>query len=343
MIPDSAMTSEIDFPAGLRSLGYSAEMTEKYGQIVRKIKGLKSQRRAIILAHSYERPEIHEAADAVGDSLELSRRAAAAREEVIVFAGVRFMAETAKILNPGKTVLLPKPDAGCSLADSVQPKALSARIGELRAKYPDLSVVCYINSTAAVKALSDACCTSANATEVVEAVEGRNVLFVPDRNLAAYVGGRTDKNIIPWDGSCHVHDEITAEAVESAKLEHPAAKVLVHPECRPEVTRLADAVLSTSGMQGFARKSEAKEFIIVTEAGMADRLALQLPGKTFHKMPMICRFMKTTQIQDVAESLERMQHEILVPEEERAAAERSVRRMLDLIPKGPSSGSESPE
>lgn len=343
MIRDSNMASEMAFPARLRSLGYSAETAEKCEQIVRKIGKLKSRKRAMILAHSYERPEIHEAADAVGDSLELSRRAADAREEVIVFAGVRFMAETAKILNPGKTVLLPKPDAGCSLADSVRPDELSGRIDELRRRYSDLSVVSYINSTAAVKALSDACCTSANAAEVVEAQEGRNVLFVPDRNLAAYVGGLTSKNVIPWNGSCHVHDEITAEQVESAKREHPAAQVLVHPECRPEVTRLADAVLSTSGMHGFARRSAAKEFIIVTEAGMADRLALQLPGRIFHKMPMICRFMKMTQIEDVAESLERMRHEIRVPEKERAAAERAVRRMLALMPKNQSGSREAAE
>lgn len=343
MKPDFTMPSETDFPARLRALGYSEEAAGNCVRLVRKIKEMKAERRAIILAHSYERPEIHEAADAVGDSLELSRRAAHVEGEVIVFAGVRFMAETAKILSPGKTVLLPKPDAGCSLADSIDPKDLSARISELKSKHPDLSVVCYINSTAAVKALSDACCTSANAAEVVGAVDGRTVLFVPDRNLAAYVSGRTDKEVIPWNGSCHVHDEVTAEAVESAKREHPSAEILAHPECRPEVTMLADAVLSTSGMQSYAAASASKEFIIVTESGMADRLAMQLPGKIFHKMPMICPFMKTTHIEDVAESLERMRHEIEVPEKERAAAERAVRRMLELAPGGSSARAVSKE
>lgn len=332
MNPDCTMPPAEDFPARLRALGYSKGEAEKCLRSVRRIGELKADRGAILLAHSYERPEIHEAADAVGDSLELSRQAAKARENVIVFAGVRFMAETAKIISPDKTVLLPRLDAGCSLADSVDPKALAARISELRAQYPDLAVVCYINSAAAVKALSDACCTSANAIEVVKAVKSRNVLFVPDRNLAAHVGGQTDKRIIPWDGSCHVHDEVTAKTVEGAKREHPDAQVLVHPECRPEVTKLADAVLSTSGMASYARQSEVMEFIIVTEAGMADRLALQLPGKKFHKIPMICQFMKATRIEDVVASLERMQYEITVPEAERAAAEKAVRRMLELIP-----------
>jgi quinolinate synthase len=331
---DFSMAPTGNFHDKLRFLGYPGTEVARCLELKKKVLEWKAKRRAVILAHSYERPEIHEVADVVGDSLDLSRRAAETKEKIIVFAGVRFMAETAKILSPEKTILLPKPDAGCSLADSVAPKALTDRIRELRVRYPDLAVICYINTTAAVKALADACCTSANAVKVVDAVPSQNILFVPDKNLAAYISGQTDKNIIPWDGSCHVHDEVRAEAIVRAQREYPGAEVLVHPECRPEVAKLADAVLSTEGMLRYAKGSEVNEFIIVTEEGMVDRLVLQLPEKKFHKVPMICRFMKMTQIEDVASSLELMQYEICVMESERLAAEKAVRRMLDLIPDG---------
>ncbi len=199
--------------ARIGHLGYSREECVRLEGLLDRIRDLKAGRRAVLLAHNYQRPEIFEVADAIGDSLGLSRQAAELEGGVIVFAGVHFMAETAKILNPGRTVLLPNPAAGCSLADGVTAPALVAKAAELRRRHPDLAIVTYVNSTAEVKAVSDVCCTSANAVEVVNSLPNRAILFVPDRNLAAYVGGRTDKTVIPWDGDCYVHEQITPEGV----------------------------------------------------------------------------------------------------------------------------------
>ena len=227
---------------------YTRKYCEYLADLITQVIALKRERNAILLAHNYMRPEIYEVADVIGDSLALSRQAAAATADVIVFCGVHFMAETAKILNPTKTVLLPNLRAGCSLADTATAEALEARIVELKAHYPDLATVGYVNTTAAVKALCDVCCTSGNAVQVVNALRERHILFVPDQNLAAYVQSQTDKVIIPWEGNCYVHHQITPAQILQVTQALPHVKVLVHPECREDVRALADATLSTEGM-----------------------------------------------------------------------------------------------
>jgi quinolinate synthase len=284
----------------------------------------------VILAHNYQRPEIFEVADFIGDSLELAREAAGVDADVIVFCGVHFMAETAKILNPEKTVLLPDLRAGCSLADSVDAERLAARKEELRAIYPDLAVVAYVNTSAEVKAEADACCTSANAVQIVNRLPARHILFVPDENLARYVQQETDKTILSWDGNCYVHHQITPEQISAVKEKLPHVQVLAHPECRADVLKLADAVLSTSGMVRYARESAATEFLIVTECGLSDRLLLELPEKKFYKACKLCRFMKMITLDDTLEALRSMRFEITLPEEVRKGAERSVRKMFEL-------------
>ena len=314
----------------LGPLGYTRDECTRLQGLQEKAGELKRKRGAVILVHNYQRPEIFDLADAIGDSLALSRTAAEVKGDLILFAGVHFMAETAKILNPARRVLIPSLEAGCSLADSVNAPALEARATELKAQYPDLAVVSYVNTSAAVKAVSDVVCTSGNADRIVNALPNRNILFVPDRNLAAWVKGRTDKNIIPWEGNCYVHEEVTGPAVAAMKARHPEAKVMVHPECRPDVTALADAVLSTEGMVGYAKSSPAKAFIVVTECGMSDRLQLEMPDRTFYRGCRLCRFMKTITLEDVVESLEKDRFEVTVPEEVRTRAEKAVRRMLEL-------------
>ncbi len=324
------MTSADRLHDKLGNLGYSREDCRVLTDQLDRVRYLKDLRGAVILAHNYQRPELFEVADAIGDSLALSRKAVELEGDVIVFAGVHFMAETAKILNPARTVLLPNPAAGCSLADMAEADAVAARVADLRGRYPDLAVVSYVNTTAAVKALSDVCCTSANAVEIVNALPNRQVLFIPDRNLAAHVQAHTDKMVIAWDGHCYVHQQVTPEAVGAMKRQHPDAKLLVHPECRPDVVALADAVLSTEGMVTYARKSEAARFIIVTECGLSDRLYLEMPEKTFYRACQLCRYMKANRVEDLVASLERMQFEITMPEDTRVRAERAVNRMLEL-------------
>lgn len=324
------MTSADRLYAKLGTLGYSREECVRMDEQLDRIRYLKELRGATILVHNYQRPEIFEVADAIGDSLALSRKAVELEGDVIVFAGVHFMAETAKILNPGRTVLLPNPAAGCSLADMAEAGPVADRIAELRRQYPDLAVVTYVNTTAAVKALSDVCCTSANAVQIVNALPNRHVLFIPDRNLAAHVQAHTDKVIVAWDGNCYVHQQVTPEAVAAMKAQHPDAKLLVHPECRPDVVAQADAVLSTEGMVTYARQSPAERFIIVTECGLSDRLFLEMPTKSFYRACQLCRYMKANRLEDVVASLERMQVEITMPEDVRARAERAVNRMFEL-------------
>ncbi len=320
----------------LGGLGYSAEACTRMDLQLARIRELKRERRAVILAHNYQRPEIFEVADAIGDSLALSRRAGEIEGRVLLFAGVHFMAETAKILNPDRTVLLPNLAAGCSLADTATAEGLEARVAALKAQYPDLAVVSYVNTTAEVKALSDVCCTSANAVAIVNALPNRHILFVPDRNLAAHVQKHSDKVIIPWEGNCYVHQQITPAAVANMRAMHPEAKVMVHPECRPDVVDLADAVLSTEGMVTYAKQSPAGSFIVVTECGLSDRLFMELPEKTFYRACQLCRFMKANRLEDLVDSLEKLQFEITMPEPVRQRAEAAVRRMLDLsAPGGP--------
>ena len=309
---------------------YTPESCRRFYEQIQAIQALKQERNAVILAHNYQRPEIFEVADFIGDSLELARQATQVEADVIVFCGVHFMAETAKILNPGKTVLLPDLRAGCSLADSVDADSLAERKAELRRIYPDLAVVAYVNTTADVKAESDVCCTSSNAVKIVNGLPNRHILFVPDENLARYVQQETDKTIIAWDGNCYVHHQITPEQITRVKEKLPHVKILAHPECRADVLELADAVLSTSGMVRYAEESESTEFLIVTECGLSDRLLLELPQKKFYKVCKLCQYMKMITLDYTLESLRSMRHEITLSEEIRRGAERALRRMFEL-------------
>jgi quinolinate synthase len=311
---------------------YTREDVEQFEALHEEIRALKKERNAVVVAHNYYRPEILKAADFVGDSLELALMASQVRDaDVIEFCGVHFMAETAKIVNPSRTVLLPNLLAGCQLADSAPAEDLKARIAELKTQYPDLAVVSYVNTTAAVKALSDIICTSANAPKVVRSLPNKNILFVPDRNLANFVAKQVpEKNIIPWEGFCYVHQQITPQEIERIRQADPDLQILVHPECRPDVAALADAVLSTSGMVRYAKEKPAKRFLVVTECGLSDRLAMEVPEKQFLKGCKLCTFMKVTSLDDVRDSLKYMRYEIEVPEDIRVPAERALRRMFDV-------------
>jgi quinolinate synthase len=310
--------------------GYDRARCAEIAALTAEIRELKGIRKAVVLAHNYQRPEIFEVADFIGDSLELARKAATVDADVIVFCGVHFMAETAKILNPQKTVLLPNLAAGCSLADSITGDALAERREELRKLYPDLAVVSYVNTTAEVKAESDVCCTSSNAVRIVEALPNQNILFTPDENLAAYVQSQTKKNIVAWNGNCYVHHQIRPEHIQRVREAMPHVQVIAHPECRADVLALADAVLSTSGMIDYAKKSRAHEFLIVTECGLSDRLLLELPEKKFYKACKLCQYMKMITLEETAEALRSLRHPILIEEDVRARAERAIRRMLEL-------------
>lgn len=294
--------------------------------MINEILALKKERHAIILAHNYQIPSVQDVADRIGDSLELSRAAASLDEDVIVFCGVDFMAETAAILSPQKTVVLPVRGAWCPMAHMITPEQLR----ELKELYPEAAVVCYVNSTAEIKAESDICCTSANGVQVVNSLEESQVIFVPDRNLAAYVARHTSKQIIPWDGYCYVHDNFTSEDVMAARALHPQAEVLVHPECRPEVIDRADFVYSTAGMARHVRSSEAPEFIIGTEVGMIYRLVKENPEKAFFSLSerAICQNMKKTNLENVLRALQTLEPRVSVPEEIASRARRSIERML---------------
>ena len=310
--------------------GYTLESCTEFADWIHEIHELKRQHNAVILAHNYQRPEIFEVADMIGDSLELARQSKKIESDLVVFCGVHFMAETAKIVNPARTVLLPDLRAGCSLADTATADALVDRKEELRKVYPDLQVVCYVNTTAEVKAESDVCCTSSNAVQVVEALASENILFVPDENLARYVQSETNKNIIAWEGNCYVHHQITPEQIQTVRDKLPRVKILVHPECREDVTELADAVLSTSAMMRYAKESPAQEFLIVTECGLSDRLLLEMPEKKFYKSCKLCSYMKMITLDGVRDSLREGRYEITLPEDVRVGAQRSLDRMLEL-------------
>jgi quinolinate synthase len=329
----TAASTGADLQALLAPLGdaqYTADRCSALADVAAEIHALKAARRAVVLAHNYQRPEIFQVADFVGDSLELARQATRVDADVIVFCGVHFMAETAKILNPGRPVLLPDLRAGCSLADAVTGEALAERKAELRRLHPDLAVVGYVNTTADVKAECDACCTSSNAVRVVEAMPSRHILFVPDKNLAAYVQSQTTKEIIAWDGNCYVHHQITPEQIAAVRKALPHVRVLAHPECRVDVLALADAVLSTSGMVRYAKDSPAHEFLVVTECGLSDRLLLEVPDKKFYKSCKLCHYMKMITIEGVRDSLRTLGPEVTLPEDVRVRAERALLRMLEL-------------
>ena len=316
----------------VKTFEYTEEDVREFEALHAEIRALKKERNAIIVAHNYYRPEILKIADFVGDSLELALMASKVKDsDVIDFCGVHFMAETAKIVNPSRTVLLPNLLAGCQLADSAPAEDLKARIKELQKDYPDLAVVSYVNTTAAVKALSDIICTSANAPKVVRSLPSKNILFVPDRNLANFVAQQVpEKNIIPWEGFCYVHQQITPQEIQRIRDADPDIEILVHPECRPDVARLANAVLSTSGMVKYAKERSASRFLVVTECGLSDRLAMEVPEKQFLKGCKLCTFMKVTTLEDVRDSLRHMRYEIEVPEEIRLPAERALRRMFEV-------------
>lgn len=293
-----------------------------------KIKQLLKKRKAIMLAHNYQPPEIQDIADLCGDSLELSIKASQTDAEIILFCGVNFMAETASILSPDKTVLLPCKDAGCPMADMVTPDALVAKLDALS----PMPVVTYVNSPASVKALSTVCCTSANAIGVVDSLDSKEIMMVPDRNLSHYVATQTTKKIHIWDGYCPVHERLTSEDVFRVKQKHPDAVFMAHPECRPEVLELADAVLSTSGMIRHASESKKDSFIVGTEVGLLYPLKKANPHKDFYPASrrMECEDMKKITIEDIARSLEFMEGQVKVPENIRLPALKAVQRMIDV-------------
>ncbi len=304
----------------------------KEEQLIEEIKRLKKEKNAVILVHNYQRGEIFEVADFIGDSLALSIEANKTDADLIVFCGVHFMAESAAIMNPDKKVLLPNLDAGCAMSDMIDVEALRERKAELLEKYPDLKVVCYVNTTAAVKAESDICCTSANAVKVVESLDSENILFVPDKNLARYVEKQgVQKNIMAWDGYCPIHHRIDAEYVERAKAAHPDAALIAHPECKEEVLDVADFVCSTGGMVRKAvMESDFDEFIIITECGMTGRLMKEAPGKKFYTVCNMCFDMKKISLPLVKECLEKEQFEVKVPEDVRLKAMEALDRMMKV-------------
>jgi quinolinate synthase len=294
-----------------------------------KIKELVKQKNCIILAHNYQTPEIQEVADLCGDSLELSIKASKTDADIILFCGVQFMAETAFILSPDKTVLLPVKDAGCPMADMVTPEALKLKKEELGG----IPVVTYVNSTAAVKAISDICCTSANVIDVINSIDSEEILMVPDKNLAQYAASKTNKKIHLWEGFCPYHNTLTREDVLRAKKEHPEALFITHPECPPEVLELADSIQSTSGMIRFAQASDHDSFIIGTETGHIYPLSKACPGKNFYPASdkMFCEDMKKITLEHVIKSLENpSMFEVKVPEHIRKDAFKAVKKMIDL-------------
>jgi len=294
--------------------------------ILDEILRLKEDRHAIILAHNYQPSDVQDIADLIGDSLELSRAAATMDGDVIVFCGVDFMAETAAIISPEKTVLLPAHDACCPMADMITADELKL----VKSRHPDAAVVCYVNTTAEVKAESDICCTSSNAVKVVNSLKEDQIIFVPDRNLALYTQRFTKKEILPWEGFCTVHDRITPDHVREAHILHPGAIILVHPECRPEVIDLADHVASTSGIIRQVCNSAEKEFIIGTEVGILHRLTRECPAKKCYPLSQaaICTNMKKTDLNKIRNALVSLQPRIRVPEEIARRARCAIERML---------------
>ncbi|MDD4503331.1 MAG: quinolinate synthase NadA [Clostridiaceae bacterium] len=290
---------------------------------------LKKERNAIILAHNYQVPEVQDVADVVGDSYSLSQHAANTDSDIIVFCGVHFMAESAKILSPDKTVLLPVKGAGCPMADMVT----APRLREMKAKYPDAAVVCYVNSSAEVKAESDICCTSSNALKVVQSLRNKQVIFVPDENLGSYIASKVkDKEVILWKGFCITHKRVKAEEVQKIRQLHPNAKILMHPECEPEVQKLADFLGSTSEIIRHAGEIPERDIIIGTEEGILHTLRKQNPDKNFYLLStgLICANMKKTRLEDVHNALLNMQHEIHVEDAIRLKALKSLKEMLKI-------------
>jgi quinolinate synthase len=306
-------------------------MANKDSGLADRISALRKTRNAVVLAHNYQVGEVQDIADFVGDSLELSQKAARTGADVIVFCGVHFMAETASILCPDKVVLLPDMNAGCPMANMITAEGLR----EKKREHPRAAVVCYVNSPAAVKAESDICCTSANAVAVVESLDAPEILFVPDQYLGHYVADKTGRKLTLWPGFCPTHANIMPERIEELKREHPRAKVVVHPECRPEVIALADEVASTGGICRYARRDDVTEMIVGTEKGIIHRLQKENPGKIFIPVSeqTVCPNMKLITLEKVLWCLEEMSPEVKVPEGIRLRAKAAVDRMLEVKPK----------
>ncbi|MFB3918712.1 MAG: quinolinate synthase NadA [Candidatus Velamenicoccus archaeovorus] len=297
-------------------------------EMVQKIDRLRKERNAVILAHNYQLPEVQDIADHCGDSLELSRLAAKSDKKVIVFCGVYFMAETASILCPDKTILIPDPMAGCPMANMID----AEDVRQLKARHPKAIVVGYVNTPADVKAELDICCTSTNAVDIISKLKNEEIIFVPDKYLADYVSKKTNKRLIAWEGYCPTHVKILPEDIIKKVRQHPGAKVMVHPECRPEVVELADEVLSTGRMCAFAKKSSAKEFIVGTEAGMIHRLQKDNPDKKFYPASenAVCPNMKRTTLEKVLWSLEENKTVVSVSDDIRRRARRAIDKMVEL-------------
>jgi len=327
----------------------SSDLSALRDQILR----FKQEKRALILSHNYQRDEVQEIADVVGDSLELSRIAATRECDMIVFCGVHFMAESASILSPEKTVLLPEQDAGCPMADMIkvdEPRQVRKKfpgfdnppsyvyppeftLRDIKKRYPGVPVVAYVNTTAEVKAESDICCTSANVVRVIESLPGDTVICVPDKNLSMWAAKNTKKKVIAWDGYCNVHERVTVKDVERARREHPRAVLMAHPECRLEVLERADHVTSTSGMLRFATASPESEFVVGTEIGLMYRLRKENPHKLFYPLrnDMVCPNMKKTTLQSVLRAFRENISVVRVPEHIRIPAKGSLDRMLDVV------------
>ena len=304
--------------------------------LVERIEQLKREKNAVILAHYYTLPEVQAVADYLGDSLALSVKARDIDAPIILFAGVNFMAETAKVLSPNKKVLIPVPEAGCSLAESCEAAALA----RLKEQYPDHKVVSYVNTSVEVKALTDVCCTSTNALKVVESIPREQpIIFAPDRNLGSYIQKLTGRdNMVIWDGACTVHEEFSLEKILSLKADHPEAKIVAHPECRAYITEVADYVGSTAGILDFCGEDAAQEFIVVTEAGILAELKKRYPEKTFIPAPPEdstcacneCRYMKMVTLENILACLENESPEVHLDEDVRKAAERSIQNMVAI-------------
>ena len=297
--------------------------------IIEKISELKKKHNAVILAHNYQRGEIQDVADFVGDSLGLSQQAARTNADLIVFCGVHFMAETAALLSPDRTVIMPDEHAGCPMASMITARELK----EKKKLYPNAKVVCYVNTTAAVKAESDICCTSSNAVKIVSSIpEDEEIIFVPDKSLGAYVSSCLGREMMYWEGYCPTHHRILAEQIDKMKSEHPEAEVVVHPECTPDVIALADHVASTTGIINYAKNSNSKEFVIGTEIGILHRMKKENPDKTFMPVTPLsdCPNMKLNTLEKLLWSLEDIQFVVTVPEEIAVEARKAIQRMLDL-------------
>lgn len=313
----------------------NAQFTDEQLRQIEQLRSLAKQKNAVIMAHYYTRPEIQEVADFIGDSLALSEKAANTDADIILFAGVHFMAETAKILSPKKKVLLPDPEAGCSLAASCEAKAFA----EFLKQYPDYTVVSYVNTSVGVKALTDICCTSSNAVQIVRSLpEDAKIIFAPDRNLGNYIQSVTGRKMVVWDGACHVHEEFSLEKILELKREYPQAKVLAHPECKKPVLMTADYVGSTAALLKYATESDCDTFIVVTEPGILHQMVKDNPTKRFIPAPPVdstcgcndCTYMKMVTLEKMITALQNEQPEVEIEESIRAKAERSIRNMLAI-------------